>query len=65
MSGYKITAKRYVTMPDGTAIPLSDISQEDKESHFNSLINNVSLELSFYYTQNPDAYVEFCNNHNK
>jgi hypothetical protein len=55
-----ITTKRYITMPSGTVIPVPELSKQDREAHFNRLMNRLGTEFSLYYTQNPEAYINLC-----
>lgn len=46
----------YVIMPDGRTVPVSELTEEEREQWRANMRRRLSEALSDYYTQHPDEY---------
>jgi hypothetical protein len=56
----KLSSKSFVTLPDGSAVLFNSLSAQEKQMLHNRLQQRLSLEMSLYYTQNPNEYIRLC-----
>ena|GEM_PF-2959376 len=55
-----LTAKSFVSLPDGTARPFSDLSQNERSDLVLKIHHKLSAELSLYYSRRPNEYINLC-----
>ncbi len=56
MAGKPLTCASFVLMPDGRAVPVGELTEEEREQWRANMRRRLSEDMSAYYTQHPDEY---------
>lgn len=52
----EITCVSFVLMPDGRAVPVSELSEKERGQWRENMRQRLSESMSAYYTQHPEEY---------
>ena len=56
MARKELTCASFVLMPDGRAVPLRELTEEERERWRESLRARLSETMSDYYARRPEEY---------
>jgi len=51
-----LTCASFVLMPDGRAVPVGELTEEEREQWRANMRERLSSDMSAYYTQHPEEY---------